>query len=191
MHSMARDWRASHVRRRTPLLLSSLLLILAFEGSCDCIQFDDVATGTRYNVGDSFSSSGTQVTVKDFQWGNGGGTSDGFAEVDSQGRSGGSKQDMHTNNANLSFDVGEGCEGLSLVFGDYGGNENIEINGDFHVFNEFSEIDGIQIGGVDVTVSITTSDVSKDLGTLTLSGTINSFAIGGQELWIDDVCCRD
>ena len=73
---------------------------------------------------------------------------------------------------------------LSFVFGEFGGNLNLEINGDFRNFEDFAEIDGDTVGGVDVSI---VNGFGDDQGTLQLSGNISSFSIGGQELWIDDV----
>jgi hypothetical protein len=38
-----------------------------------------------------------------------------------------------------------------------------------------------------VTVAVV-NGLGNDKGRLELTGTIDSFAVGGQELWIDDVC---
>ncbi|MEE8524447.1 MAG: hypothetical protein V3T72_10990, partial [Thermoanaerobaculia bacterium] len=70
-------------------------------------------------------------------------------------------------------------------FGEFGGNLNIEINGDFQNFGDFADIDGMIIGGVQVAV---TNGFGNDQGTLLLTGEIHSLAIGGQELVIDHVC---
>jgi hypothetical protein len=149
-----------------------------------CIDFEDLLLGTEYHVGNTFTTSGASIEVQSFQWSNGQWTDGGYARVENEGLAGGSGQDMLFNNVNLGFDFGGPCEGLSLLFGEYGGNLNIEINGDFRNFNDFIDINGPSIGGVDVVVS----DFGNSKGRLTLSGTINSFAIGGQELWIDDIC---
>jgi len=152
----------------------------------DCIGFEDLALGTRYHVPDRFMDSEVEMTVRAFQWGNGEWSTDGFTEVDDEGRAGGSGQEMWINNVNLDFDF---CcvleKGLTLRFGEYGGNLNIEINGIFKEFENFVDIDGANFDGVTVTV---TNGLGNDTGTLTLKGQIWSFALGGQELWIDDVC---
>ncbi|WP_264322338.1 SdrD B-like domain-containing protein [Zarconia navalis] len=80
--------------------------------------------------------------------------------------------------------VAESVTDLSLVFGEFGGNLNLEINGDFRNFEDFADIDGDTVGGVDVSV---VNGFGDDQGTLQLSGDISSFSVGGQELWIDDV----
>ena len=87
---------------------------------------------------------------------------------------------------NLDFNFNGPVKGLSLLFGEceYGGKLNIEINSDFKDFDTFAQIDGSIIGGVLVTV---VNGPGNNKGNLTLEGTINQFAVGGQELWIDDV----
>jgi hypothetical protein len=74
---------------------------------------------------------------------------------------------------------------LTFRFGEYGGNLNIEINGDFRNFQNFSDLNGLTIGGANVSV---TNGFGNDIGEVTISGTIDSFSIGGQELWVDDFC---
>jgi uncharacterized repeat protein (TIGR02543 family) len=155
-----------------------------------CVDFEDLPLGTQYHVGDTFTDSGVVIAVQKFQWGNlqwcNG--SCGYTEVSNNLSwcwPGGSGQHMVVNNVNLRFVYDGPWEGLSLLFGEYGGNLNIEINGDLRNFEDFDDIHGDVIGGVDVSV---VNGFGNDRGSLTLSGTINAFAIGGQELCIDDVC---
>lgn len=150
-----------------------------------CVDFEDLPLESEYRVGDTFVASGVSVTGQTFFWSNGTATDNGFARVESGGLAGGSGQDIQVNNINLAFDFGVPLPGLSLRFGEYGGNLNVEVNGDLRNFENFADIDGLQIGGVDVAV---TAGQGNDQGRLALTGTINSFAIGGQELWLDDVC---
>jgi hypothetical protein len=178
----------------TTMMAVLLVILLAASGltvspptaadDTSCIYFEDLSLGTEYHVGDTFTESGVFIKVDDFQWSNGQWTDGGYAKVENTGMAGGSGQDMLVNNVNLRFDFGGSYEGLSLLFGEYGGNINIEINGDFRNVNDFIDINGLTISGV--TVDVNNLDSGK--GSLTLSGTVNSFAIGGQELWIDDVC---
>jgi len=90
---------------------------------------------------------------------------------------------MLVNNVNLRFDFGESPKTLSLRYGEYGGNINVEINGDLRNVDDFSDLIS-PIGGVHVTIG----NFGDCKGVVSLSGTINSLAIGGQELWIDHVC---
>jgi uncharacterized repeat protein (TIGR02543 family) len=149
-----------------------------------CVDFEDLTVDTIYVVTDTFNDSGATITVKEFQWSGGTWTSDGTARVDDEQQAGGSGLDINCNNVNLNLDFGSPLGGLSLLYGEYGGNLNIDINGSFQNFEDFSDIDGSTIGGVDVAVT----DFGGGKGKLTLDGVINSFDIGGQELWVDDVC---
>ncbi len=151
----------------------------------DCVDFEDPPLGTRHNILDMFTDSGAKIFVGPFQWGNGQWTSDGYAEVGDARLAGGAGQEIQVNNVNLIFDFCSPIQSLSLRFGEYGGNLNIKINDEFVNFEDFSEIDGRNIGWVDVSVI---NGFGDDTGSLEASGAINSFAVGGQELWIDDVC---
>jgi len=150
-----------------------------------CVDFDDLSLGTTYVVGDNFVSSGVWVYHSPFQWSSGGWTSDGSSTVEAAGLAGGSGFDMMVNNINMYFIFGTPVKGLTLKFGEYGGNLNILINGAFKNFENFNAINSTNLGGVAISVI---NGPGSDKGTLTLTGTINEFAIGGQELYIDDVC---
>jgi hypothetical protein len=151
-------------------------------GPAPCVDFEDLQLGTVYHVPDTFTSSAATISVRPFQWIDTTWTADGFATVGNAGNAGGSGQELAVNNVNLSFGFGGPIQGLTLRFGDQGGNLNIDVNGDFLNFPDFSALPPT-LGGV--TLSVAGGTVQ---GELNLSGTINSFAIGGQEFSIDDVC---
>jgi len=161
-----------------------------FEPRPVCIGFEDPPLGTEYRVGDTFTDLSTVIAVETFDWGGGVwcNGSCGYAKVSDSSSwcwPGGFGQHMVVNNVNLRIVHDGPWEGLSLLFGEYGGNLNIDINGQHREFDNFHDIDGAIIGGVDVSV---VNGFGQDEGSLSLSGTINSFAVGGQELCIDDVC---
>jgi len=112
------------------------------------VDFEDPPLGTQYKVPDTFTDSGVKISVGPFQWSNGQWTSNGYAQVEGAGLAGGAGQDIQVNNVNLSFDFYSPIESLSLRFGEYGGNLNININGTLVNFENFSGIDGQNIGGV-------------------------------------------
>jgi hypothetical protein len=151
-----------------------------------CTQFEDLPLGQRYRIRDAFAASGTGLTVKVFQWTNGQWTSNGYVKVVNGNRAGGSGQELYVNNANVLLEFCDPPAGLSLLLS-HGGNLNIEINGEFVNFRRFAEIDGRIIGGVAVSLA---SGPAAGQGELKLEGKIYSFTLGGQELWIDDLCVR-
>jgi hypothetical protein len=93
---------------------------------------------------------------------------------------------MRINNVNLDIKhLACPFEFLVIRFGEYGGNVNIDINGDFRNADDLLDFDGQIIGGVQVMVI---DGQENKPARMELKGEILSFAIGGQELAIDDLC---
>ena len=166
------------------LLLAAVLLPASFATHSAVLDFEDLTLGTTYVVGNSFVTAGVTVLASDFFWNGDILFSGGRADVVNAGLAGGSGNELAVNNINLNFNFGGPIPGLDLMFGEYGGNLNLNINGDLRNFQDFVDVNGLTIGGVSVAAL---NGFGNDIGTLSLSGTINSFAIGGQELWIDNV----
>ncbi len=164
---------------------------LAIEIAGDqCIDFEDLAPVASYGVGTSFVADNTgfqaKITGEPFTWSGGGMTAMGMTTVEHANLAAHAGQEMAVNNILLNFDFGGKIAGLRLNFGEYGGNLNLEINGDFRNFEDFQDVHGAMIGGTHVTVPV--GGTGQDAGVLQVTGDINSFKIGGQELWIDHVC---
>jgi len=155
-----------------------------------CADFDDLAVGTMYNVGDVFVTQGYSVECSEFFWLPSGSTTDGFASVNGASASGGTGLELQLNNINAEFDFGSRVPCVSFLFGEYGGNVNLEVNRDFRNFENFADINGLIIGGCSVTV---TGGHGNDMGTVLIQGQVDQFKLGGQELFIDEVCpfCED
>ncbi|MFO7881905.1 MAG: hypothetical protein R6U52_05165 [Kosmotogaceae bacterium] len=149
-----------------------------------CLDFENLSLGFKYNVGDSFTESFTQVNVKEFYWFNGTPYSGGFAEVSSFGDAGHTGKEVWTNNVNLDFDFPSVLSSLELHYGYYGGNINVSINGVLKNEQDLYTLDGSTVSDV----SISVSNPAQGTGVLTLQGTIKSFSIGGQEFVIDHIC---
>ncbi|OXU14839.1 DUF7901 domain-containing protein [Sedimentisphaera salicampi] len=153
--------------------------------SAPCADFEDVKSPSSYPVGGFFNTQGYDVDFKKFFWLPSGSTTSGTGTVDASGQAGGSGSELELDNINAEFTFNYPVECLSLLFGEYGGNINLEVNGDFQNFNNFADINGYTIGGCSISV---TNGYGNDKGTLQIQGTVNQFKIGGQELFIDDVC---
>lgn len=159
-----------------------------------CIDFESLALGEEFNVGDIFVDSGVIIHVLPFQWESSSWTTEGYARVYDGGYAGVSGKEMNLNNVNLGLQFSSTLRGLSLNFGEYGGNLNIQINDEFKNFQYFDDINGTTIGGVNISIINGSGD---EKGRIILSGEMNTFKfqekdftflIGGQELWIDHVC---
>jgi len=111
-----------------------------------CTSFEDLALGTVYHVGDTFASNGLNFAGRQFVWADGTPTAAGFIEVENGGLAGGVGQELEVNNSNLEVVLAAAVDGLRFRFGEYGGNLNIAINGDFRNFANLADIDGMVIG---------------------------------------------
>ena len=165
-------------------VFAAAFAVLGAPSQAVTLDFEDLVLGTRYNVGDSFTTSGVTVTAGDFTFSNGVTTNTGFSDVETGGALGnGSGNELEVNNILLDFAVGN-VTSLGFAFGEFGGNLNLRVNGDFRNFENFAQLDGLNVGGALVSVL---NGFGNDQGTVSLTGLISDFALGGQEFYIDDL----
>ena len=164
-------------------VFASILATLAVPSHAATLNFEDLVLGTIYSPGDSFTTNGVTVTAEDFTFSSGTTTNLGFTRVENGTLAGGSGQELNVNNILLSFDIGN-VSALSFAFGEYGGNLNMRVNGIFQNFENFSQLNGAMIGGALVSV---VNGLGNDQGSISLTGPISSFAVGGQEFYMDDL----
>lgn len=135
-----------------------------------------------------FDVFGWPVTMEEMQWNVGVGFNSCYAEPALGGW--GSGDVMRLNNGALRFDfTGAGLNGLSFIYLDEGGDENLVING-MDLLGGAGEIGSLgywSSGGLTVTESHMTT-ASGNEGTVYISGPIETLEVAGQEFWIDDLC---
>lgn len=162
-----------------------------------CIDFEDVSLGTRISVGsgpgNSYQPALADIAAHEFVWGNGSATTAGFSIIENNGRAGGSGHEAQVNNTTLYVETGAEIVYMRLAFGEFGGNLNLVLNNEFVNFENFAEIDGYTVGGVNI--SVFGGGGGNDMGVVEfrgemrqLDGGFGQFGLGGQELWIDDIC---
>ena len=151
-----------------------------------CATFDDLTPGVRYTVGNKFANS-LEFEAQPFTWTSGTTTTAGYVEVSSALGAAGAGRELLVNNANvrLLLPSPSGVLGLTLRYGEYGGNLNFAVNGDLRNVENFAVLDGAVVGGAMVSV---TGGLGHDAGEVQISGAIASFAVGGQEFFLDDLC---
>jgi hypothetical protein len=163
-----------------------------------CVTFEaPLAIGTEYGApagqhpGDViFTTNDVAVSIHEFAFVGGGGTFN-LARVDVAPQLN-NTQTMRANNVALGFDF----SALSFVptrvhfeFLDKGGSENLSVNGSAVFAGQISAFPA-SLGGAAIAVS-TTPVAGGHKGTVTLTGAIKTFTIGGQEFWIDNVCAME
>ncbi len=166
-------------------IVFAVLLVMLVSGCC--VRFEDVAPGTQFAVGQTFYTSGTNLAVERFQWANGSWTTDGKARIDAGTRAGGTGREINANNVNLRFKFDYPLKKITLKFAELGGNNNVMVNGDFRNVGNLVALNGTTLGGAAVTVTATQQG-NNWRGVIVLDGAIREFSIGGQELWLDDIC---
>lgn len=165
-----------------------------------CVDFEPpLAVGTEYGTpsghipGDTaFTSNNITVRVWDFEFIGGGGTFN-VATIEPTmtfPTAFGNGQIIRPNNINLEFDfsgLGFQVAQVELNYLDLGGSENLSINGSSPTYIGELSAASSPVPGVSVSVS-TTPVTGGTTGVLTVSGAIKTLELGGQELWIDEVC---
>ena len=152
-----------------------------------CAKFTDLTPGDTYHVGDTITTSQAEIVVEQFQGSDGTWTNTGTARVDDRNYARGSGNDLNARDVNLNFQFDYPIDKISLKFGELGGNNNIRVNGVFQNVGNLISLNGNSIAGIQITVNAN-QEGNNWYGTLELNGNINEFVIGGQELWLDDVC---
>ena len=168
-------------------LFTVLFLTLFVTGCSNCIDFSGQTVGTQFPVGQSFTENNIAVDVEQYQWPNGTWATNGRAEVKGTNLAQGTGNEINTNNVNLKFNFNYPGRKIVLKFAELGGNNNINVNGTFQNVGDLINLDGTNIAGNQVTVTATQQG-NNWVGSLIVDGSITSFSIGGQELWMDNVC---
>ena len=147
--------------------------------------YEDLTLGDVYLTGDTFVTGGILCNVRPFQYA-GGSWTNGSVTVMNTGLACAADNELNCNNEVVEHDFASSIGSMtdvSIQFGEYGGNINVSINGDFRNVGNFIDLDGMVVGGVLVTIPY--GGLGNDCGKMVLDGTVHTLALGGQELWID------
>ncbi|MEM9080920.1 MAG: hypothetical protein AAGC74_09545 [Verrucomicrobiota bacterium] len=152
-------------------------------GECpvNCIDYEGENPGTKYTIGEQFAEDGITMTVDQFT-----GTGDEQVLISDQQLAGHFGNDAILIDTMLAFDIPCATE-ISLQFGQYDSGVFIRHNNGQSFKDSILDFDGQSIGGVLVEVDAINLNGSL-IGTLTLTGQIENFTIGGTYLAIDHVC---
>lgn len=188
---------------RQSLPLAALLLLAATAAQAappNCVRFEPPAPFNPATVfgapagqssGDlAFVSSGISGTVWKFVWASSG-TAFNLARVEVPPVPFASGQSLRLNNINVDFLFPALLpRTVQIAFLDLGGYENLKVNGSPIYVGELTAAPAA-LGGATVSVAWTplAPPSNGKRGVLTVQGkAIEHVWIGGQELWIDDVC---
>jgi hypothetical protein len=153
-----------------------------------CVGFDSLAANTSYAPGDIIVDGPVTLYVQSFV--SPSGIFSNYARVRPSARAGGSGQEIEVNNVLLELQLNDALRGITLRFGEYGGSVNLSVNGVLFVVRNFDILNGTILG---IQFSAVGPGASgQGTGDLKLRArrpnAIKQFSIGGQELFIDDLC---
>jgi hypothetical protein len=146
-----------------------------------CVAFDTLPAGA-YNLHDSLQEAGVVMTIEPLLAPEA--AAPGLAEIELYGDDFAPVQRLRLQNASLRINTPAFPGGLSLLFSHLEGDLKLEINGISEQFTRFQDLDERTIGQVKLSVQPET-DFS---GRVEFEGKIETFASGGQELWLDTLC---
>ncbi len=162
--------------------------LLTAAANAQTVEFEDLTAGDVFQDGtasDPFTATNglTDVTIslEFFNFLGGGGNADGTATVVNPNDAG-AGNGLFMGNTNLNFALGGAVPAISFAYANVGGNVNLIVNGSLFNDNDMSAADGTTLGGASVSVS-----GDEQGGTVTITGAITEFQVGGQEFTIDDV----
>ena len=158
-----------------------------------CIDFDNSSSfppGTRYSMHNDSVYYSCGFTVRTDSLYLNGKAYYNFGRIESAVAVFGSGQVINTNNITLKFfNIGT-IKPVTISFDylDRGGRENLSVNGALYS----GDISAVPATLGTATVSVTSTAIplpaKGNKGTVTLTGTIKEFNIGGQEFYLDNIC---
>jgi subtilisin len=160
--------------------------------SLSCLEFEAQSFDASYDITETFTDNGTAVSFAAFDYlvrGQRVTVTDGAATISDRDPANETNKDLVLVNINSRFGFNYPLDGLTLFYRDQGGAKNFSLNSSEPpvILGSLAELNGQTISGVAVFVSSFQNDLGT-FGVVRLEGTITSFAIGGQEFFIDDIC---
>jgi len=159
------------------------------------VEYEILPLGTTYggpsgnSPGDYlFSESGIDVYAAEFD----AGTIMLFDRIQVDAGFGplGADHILEVSNIDAVYDIaplGLTVHEVTFQYLDYGGTENLAINGSPLMVGDLHTFSGMTLGGVLVTV-VTAPYGGGLYGRVTLTGNVQNFRVGGQEFWMDEIC---
>jgi len=178
------------------VIIALTLFLSASVSGQNCVKFDGIGINTEYGNGINFPGDviivedGIEVSVVDFFW-DPTTTHFGNCKIVDPFPGFGDGPLMSVNNINLLFNFNPIAPSslISLEFADFGGFENLEINGHQIFIDELSwNLPGNP--APDITLFYSTNLTTQGFlrTKLLIYGDVRTLLIGGQEFFIDNIC---
>jgi hypothetical protein len=153
----------------------------------ECSSYDTMAPyPVEYHVLNTFTTDGILCFVRPQQLLDGSEYTAGSAFAQPSALACGSGQELVTLACGVDHRFADSIgsmENLSVTVADHGGDLNLEINGDLRVFLVYTDIDGMNIGGVHVTV--VSGGGLNECTELKFDGRVDNILFGGGQHFVD------
>lgn len=162
-------------------------------GGQSCANFDNLPAGATYSweVGNQFDSGGltfmpSPLTLSDEEI-----IEDGQIAVSDANKANYAGNELYFENASVSV-VAACMRDVSFRFGEYGGKVTLFVNGERASVDSFAELNGQTLGNPARSITVQTLPApGGTIGYLRIAGTVSSLEIGGQNLYVDQLCYTD
>jgi subtilisin len=178
--------------------LDGLVAVGALQGNnLSCVDFEAQSFSEVYNLARGFTDNGIDVSFRPFYFETGiDPVRDGAATISDRDPGSSINKDMFLGRINAQFAFTYPLESVSFFYRDVDSLVNLEVNNNaandnLRAVGTLSELNGTTLGGVTVRVIERAEEVGVS-GVVTLTGNIESFAVGGgggqTGFFIDDIC---
>ena len=148
-----------------------------------CMTFEEAAAGTTIEFGETLVEGDNRATGVGFLWPQDDLYFDGEATIVPAAMG----QEVQMGNLNLAFTFCEPSPRVTFSYRAFGGDVNLGVQGDLRRVGSFAELDGAMVGGAQVRV--TQASIQGGVtGQVAVEGNVGKVTIGGEELFLDDVC---
>ncbi len=155
-----------------------------------CIGFDSLPLGGVYTWGmlNSFEIGGVSFMPGPLHLSDQEIIEDGRILVSEETKANYTGRELHFEDASVS--VFAGCmRDISFRFGQYGGQVTLLVNGVRTTVDSFADLHGQSLGSPARAISVRTLPApGGEIGILRIAGTVSSLEIGGENLYMDQLC---
>lgn len=118
----------------------------------------------------------------------GGSTANRYSEVAATTKAGRTSPELYLHDVGIAAQFSLLMQEVRVAFRETGSTHQtfaLTVNGETTAFSTFTELHNKQLGGATLAV---TNGGQRGQGELIIAGKVKSLAIGGEELWLDDLC---
>lgn len=161
-----------------------------------CNRFSSLTVGEQYPPKSAIPADPPLIYFLAMQTSTltGGSTPNHYGEIAASTKAGRTQPELYLHHTLVGAQFSLPMYQASVAFANTGNahqTQTLAVNGETTVVSSFDEMHNKQLGGAAITVINTViNNGQPEQGVLIISGKVSSLAIGGEEVWVDDLCFR-